>query len=95
MNMKSVLIVNESKIYRRAIAQVFEKLCCIVHEADSGSQGRQILSKHSIDLALIDENSVTIDGLALKKWIHTLNQERDIPIIISSSNQTNNSLFQF
>ena len=93
--MKSVLIVNESKIYRRAVAQVFEKLCCIVHEADSGSTGRQILSEHSIDLALIDETSITLDGLALKKWIHQVNKTREVPIVISSSQQHQGSqLFQ-
>ena len=91
--MKSVLIVNENKLQRKAVGHLFLKLHCTVFEASNGDEAKHVITANNIDLALIDLQKSSLDGFTLHRWISNKNIHRDIPIIISSSEEQTSFAF--
>ena len=91
--MKSILIVNENQLYRKAVSQVYLKLFCKVYEASTGLEAQSIIAQNHIDLALLDLSKRTVDGFALYRWIENENKSRDVPIIVSSSEKNHSFAF--
>lgn len=83
--MKTVLIVDDSKLYRTAIAQLFTKLGWSTYQADDGLEGKSIMETHPIDLVLLDIVMPKLDGYALCRWIKDNPKTKLIPVIICSS----------
>ena len=83
--MKTVLIVDDSKVYRTAIAQLFRKLGWSVHEAEDGLEGKSLMENNSVDLVFLDVVMPKLDGFALCRWIKGNPKTKQIPVIICSS----------
>ncbi|GAB4536240.1 MAG: response regulator [Thermodesulfovibrionia bacterium] len=81
--MKSVLIVDDSNAIRSLIRSVIEDIGDInVFEAATGFEALKTLPQHKLDLILVDINMPDINGLELTNFIKTSNQYRHIPVII-------------
>ncbi len=83
--MKTILVVDDSKLYRNAIAELLRKLNCTVYEASNGLEGKDIITQNEIDLAIIDIVMPKLDGFALCRWIQENPETSSISVIICSS----------
>lgn len=83
--MKTILVIDDSKVYRHAIVHLLKKLQFKVLDADNGLTGQQLIQKHNIDLAFIDIVMPELDGFALCRWIKSNPQTEHIPVIFCSS----------
>lgn len=82
--MKKILVVDDSKVYRTAISQLFKKFRFTVYEAADGLEGQEIILENKIDLAIIDIVMPKLDGFALCRWIKNTPRTSNIPVIIYS-----------
>ena len=83
--MKTILVLDDSRVYRHALVQLFKKLNFNVLDADNGLTGKELFQKHSIDLAFIDIVMPKLDGFALCRWVKANPKTQQIPIIFCSS----------
>ena len=86
--MKTVIVIDDSKIYRHAITTLLRKLKFNVIEAENGLMGKRLFEQHSIDLALIDIVMPKLDGYALCREVKTNPDLSHIPVIFCSSKDT-------
>ena len=83
--METILVVDDSKVYRHAIVHLLKKLHFNVLDADNGLTGQKLLQQHTIDLVMIDIVMPELNGFALCRWIKTYPQTEHIPVIFCSS----------
>ncbi len=60
-----VLIVEDEETIRDLMAEMISTLGVIIHKAEDGQAGLEIIDKHPIDLALCDRNMPRLDGLKM------------------------------
>ena len=78
-----VLIVDDSTTIRTPMKRYLEADGCEVIEADDGQQGLDILKKNpDIKLVFTDLNMPVMDGLQMLKIMRGLDEIKDIPVII-------------
>ena len=89
--MKTVMVVDDSRIMRNIVKKTFEQLNIPVQflEASDGSQALQALTANKIDLVLLDWNIPRLSGIDLLKKVRSMDAYRNIPIVMVTSESSN------
>ena len=94
--MKSILVVDDNKIYRSAVCQLLKQLGFSVYETNNGVDGKRLICEHQIDLAMMDLVLPQLDGFALCRWIKRSEECAKIPVIVCShKNQETDKYWSF
>ena len=85
--MKTVLIVDDSRIMRNVVKNVFSELNipCKFLEAENGRQAYQLLETNKINIIFLDWNMPEIDGMDFLKIVRVMPDYRDLPIVMVTS----------
>ena len=85
--MKTVLVVDDSRIMRTIVKNYFSdlKIPCRYIEAMNGSEALELLYRHPINLILLDWNMPKISGLDFLKHVRSMKMYDDLPIIMVTS----------
>ncbi|MDR0496159.1 MAG: response regulator [Treponema sp.] len=85
--MKTVLVVDDSRIMRNIVKNTFTelKIPCQFLEAENGQRAYQILETNKIDLILLDWNMPEMDGMQFLKKVRTMPDYKELPIIMVTS----------
>jgi len=85
--LKTVLVVDDSKIMRNIVKNTFDLLKIPVHylEAEDGSKAKHLLQENQVDLILLDWNMPNLSGIDFLKQIKSMDKYRDIPVIMVTS----------
>jgi two-component system chemotaxis response regulator CheY len=85
---QKVLIVDDSKVSRRHIRQVLERIGFEdFTEAVDGKEAIPLIDSVLFDLVVTDYNMPNIDGLALVDYIRTKSIQSSVPILMVTSEQ--------
>jgi two-component system, chemotaxis family, chemotaxis protein CheY len=84
----NVLVVDDSSVMRSMVIRTL-KMSGIplneIHQAGDGLQALDVLSKHWVDLALVDLNMPNMNGIELIDRVRQTPEIRDLPIIVVST----------
>ena len=84
--MKTALIVDDSTVTRTLIRAAIEDIEGLdIEEAYSGFEALKVLPRQTFDIILVDINMPDINGLELLNFIKTNEQYKNIPVIIIST----------
>ena len=85
--MKTVLVVDDSRIMRNIVKNTFLelKIACQFLEAGNGKEAFQILQSNPVHLVLLDWNMPELLGIDFLKQVRSMDQYKDIPIIMVTS----------
>ncbi|MDR2608334.1 MAG: response regulator [Treponema sp.] len=85
--MKTVLVVDDSRIMRNIVKNTFMelKIPCQFLEAANGVEALQQLQLNSINLILLDWNMPELSGIDFLKQVRAIQQYKDLPIIMVTS----------
>ena len=85
--MKTVLVVDDSRIMRNIVKNYFseQKIPCQYLEAPDGSEALEILTKQPIDLILLDWNMPKLSGIDFLKKVRAIGKYAKLPIIMVTS----------
>jgi len=86
-NMKTVLVVDDSRIMRNIVKNTFAvlKIPCRFVEADNGEAALIQLLNEEIDLVLLDWNMPKLSGLDFLKKVRAMDKHKKLPIIMVTS----------
>jgi two-component system, chemotaxis family, chemotaxis protein CheY len=88
MEAMRTLIVDDSSVMRKIVERVLRQAGIPlgqVMEAANGSQALDIIRQQTVDLVLADVNMPVMDGLELVRQLHNLEQAREIPVLMIST----------
>ncbi|MCX7796028.1 MAG: response regulator [bacterium] len=81
--MKNILIVDDSKTFRKMVISVLSKLGDIqFEEAESGLYALETLALKAIDLIILDLNMPDMHGLDVLRFLRSSEIYRDLPIVV-------------
>ena len=85
--MKTVMVVDDSRIMRNIVKHTFDLLKMPVQylEAGDGNQAFQLLSKNNVNLILLDWNMPNLPGIDFLKKIKSMDEYKHIPVIMVTS----------
>ena len=85
--MKTVMVVDDSRIMRNIVKNTFEKLKISVYflEAEDGIKAMQVILNNKVDLVLLDWNMPNLSGIEFLRHVRSMEKYRDIPIIMVTS----------
>ncbi|MDR2483646.1 MAG: response regulator [Treponema sp.] len=85
--MKTVLVVDDSRIMRNIVKNTFSelKIPCQFLEAANGMEAMRQLQSQRIDLILLDWNMPALSGIDFLKQVREIPQHKDLPIIMVTS----------
>ena len=85
--MKTVMVVDDSRIMRNIVKNTFEvlKIPAQYLEAADGKSAMQLLLSNKVDLVLLDWNMPHLSGLDFLKQVRSMDQYKDLPIIMVTS----------
>ena len=85
--MKTVLVVDDSRIMRNIVKKIFTELKRSVHfiEAEDGEKALLALSNNNVDLILLDWNMPNLSGIDFLKQVRSNEKYLDIPIFMVTS----------
>jgi two-component system chemotaxis response regulator CheY len=85
--MKTILIVDDSRIMRNIVKNHFSelKIVCRYIEASNGAEALEQLINNPIDLVLLDWNMPKLSGIDFVKKVRTIGKYADLPIIMVTS----------
>ena len=85
--MKTVMVVDDSRIMRNIVKNTFELLKIPVDfvEAADGVQAMQALASRKIDLVLLDWNMPNLLGIDFLKQVRAMDEYKTLPIIMVTS----------
>jgi two-component system chemotaxis response regulator CheY len=85
--MKTVLIVDDSRIMRNIVKNYFseQKIPCQYLEAEDGSEALDLLMSQQVDLVLLDWNMPKLSGIDFLKKVRAINKYIKLPIIMVTS----------
>jgi len=85
--MKTVLVVDDSRIMRNIVKNTFMelKIPCQFLEAGNGREALQMLQANPVNLVLLDWNMPELLGIDFLKQVRTMDQYKDLPIIMVTS----------
>ena len=88
--MKTVMVVDDSRIMRNIIKNTFERLNITADfiEAADGKQALEQLMNTKVHLILLDWNMPNLSGIDFLKLVRSMEKYRDIPIIMVTSEVT-------
>lgn len=87
MSVKTVLVVDDSRIMRNIVKNTFTTLNipCDFVEAGNGKEALFQLEKNRIDLILLDWNMPELSGLDFLKQVRAMEAYKSLPIIMVTS----------
>jgi CheY-like chemotaxis protein len=80
-----ILIVDDNADYLRLLRDAFLERSYIVHTAEDGIEGREILVSYSIDLIISDIRMPTFNGLKLHDFARKMERYRGTKFIFISA----------
>ena len=85
--MKTVLVVDDSRIMRNIVKNTFAqlKIPCQFLEAENGKKAYQLLETNKVSLVLLDWNMPEMDGMDFLKKVRTMPDYQNLPIIMVTS----------
>ena len=85
--MKTVMVVDDSRIMRNIVKNTFEKLKIPANfiEAADGKQALDLLMNNEINLVLLDWNMPNLSGIDFLKLVRSMDKYREIPVIMVTS----------
>jgi len=86
-NMKTILIVDDSRIMRNIIKNTFTelKVSCQYLEAENGKKALQLLETNKVSLIFLDWNMPEMDGIEFLRKVRSMPDYKDLPIIMVTS----------
>ena len=85
--MKTVLVVDDSRIMRAIVKNYFsvQEIPCNYLEAEDGIEALEILEQEPIDLILLDWNMPKLSGIDFLKKVRAMPKYSKLPIIMITS----------
>jgi two-component system chemotaxis response regulator CheY len=85
--MKTVLVVDDSRIMRNIVKNTFTdlKIPCQYLEAENGKKAFQMLETNKVSLVFLDWNMPEMDGIEFLKKVRSMPDYRELPIIMVTS----------
>lgn len=85
--MKTALVVDDSKIMRNIVKNIFAdlKIPCHYLEASNGKEALTQLESNPVNIVFLDWNMPEMDGLELLKKVRTMPQYTNLPVIMVTS----------
>jgi two-component system chemotaxis response regulator CheY len=85
--MKTVLVVDDSRIMRNIVKNTFSelKIPCQFLEAANGKDALAVLQSQEVHLVLLDWNMPELSGIDFLKIVRTMDQHKNLPIIMVTS----------
>ena len=85
--MKTILIVDDSRIMRNIVKNTFEELKIPSQylEAADGKKAIQLLEMNKVDLVFLDWNMPEMDGLEFLQRVRAMSDYAELPIIMVTS----------
>jgi CheY-like chemotaxis protein len=80
--MASILVVDDSAVIRRVLELTLKRAGHLAVMASNGSEALDCLARHSIDLAFIDLDMPTMDGLTLVHKMRADERYRSVPVVV-------------
>lgn len=87
---KTVLVVDDAQIARMTAVRALDQLDgnFTILQASDGLEALDVFNENDIDLLITDWNMPNMDGIELIKAIRTSDKGENIPILISTTNQS-------
>ena len=85
--MKTVLVVDDSRIMRNIVKNTFAelKIPCQFLEAENGKKAYHLLETNKVSLVLLDWNMPEMDGMEFLKKVRSMPDYENLPIIMVTS----------
>ena len=85
--MKTVMVVDDSRIMRNIVKNTFELLKMPVNylEAEDGKKALELLMKNEVNLVLLDWNMPNLLGIDFLKTVRAIEKFKNLPIIMVTS----------
>ena len=85
--MKTVLVVDDSRIMRNIVKNYFneQKVPCQYMEAENGSDALSLLMIQNVDLVLLDWNMPKLSGIEFLKQVRAISKYEKLPIVMVTS----------
>ena len=85
--MKTVLVVDDSRIMRNIVKNTFTELRIPCHylEAENGAKALHLLETNKINIVFLDWNMPEMDGLQFLKLVRSMPNYKDLPIVMVTS----------
>jgi two-component system chemotaxis response regulator CheY len=85
--MKTVLVVDDSRIMRNIVKNTFSqlKILCQFLEAGNGRDALNVLEANQVHLVLLDWNMPELSGIDFLKQVRAMEQYKNLPIIMVTS----------
>ncbi|MDR1288448.1 MAG: response regulator [Treponema sp.] len=85
--MKTVLVVDDSRIMRNIVKNTFSqlKILCQFLEAGNGRDALNVLAVNQVHLVLLDWNMPELSGIDFLKQVRAMEQYKNLPIIMVTS----------
>jgi two-component system chemotaxis response regulator CheY len=91
MKSKNVLIVDDSESMRQIVGRVLATAGVRVFEGERAKEGMDILLREPIDLLITDWNMLEMDGLEFTRVLRSMSAFENLPILMLSNNDTDQS----
>ncbi|MCL1927238.1 MAG: response regulator [Treponema sp.] len=85
--MKTVMVVDDSRIMRNIVKNTFSelKIPCQFLEAGNGKEALQMLQTQPVHLILLDWNMPELSGIDFLQVVRSMDQYKTLPIIMVTS----------
>ncbi|MDR1507476.1 MAG: response regulator [Treponema sp.] len=85
--MKTILVVDDSRIMRRIVKNTFDllKIPCNYLEAGNGEEALGMLFSQPVNMILLDWNMPALSGIDFLKKVRSREEYKNIPIIMITS----------
>ena len=94
--MKTVLVVDDSRIMRNIVKNTFSelKIPCEFLEAENGAKACHILETNKVSLVLLDWNMPEMNGMEFLKRVRSMPEYDILPIIMVTSESAKYSVIE-
>jgi len=85
--MKTILVVDDSRIMRNIVKNTFSnlKIPCHYLEAENGKKAYRLLETNNVSLVFLDWNMPEMDGIDFLKKVRAMPAYKELPIIMVTS----------
>ena len=85
--MKTVLVVDDSRIMRNIVKNIFSdlKIPCQFMDAENGLKAYQLLAANKVNIVFLDWNMPEMDGLEFLQKVRSMPNYEDLPIVMVTS----------
>lgn len=85
--MKTILVVDDSRIMRNIVKNIFSelKIPCQFLEAENGARAFNLLEANKVSLVLLDWNMPEMDGMEFLRKVRAMPDYKELPIIMVTS----------